>query len=120
RQRSELPDPRSPRTARRQPSQSPDRREARRMGASGAAAIRHGFCTGTRGKGVAMNSDELEGKLEELKGEAKEAAGKVTRNEELVEKGADQRAAGEDLEAYGKAKREVGEAVEDLGKEIKK
>jgi uncharacterized protein YjbJ (UPF0337 family) len=67
-----------------------------------------------------MNSDELEGKAEELKGKVKKATGDLTDNDRLRDEGAADEAAGKVQDTVGRGRRKVGEAIEDLGDQIKK
>ena len=66
------------------------------------------------------NSDEIEGKKENVKGRIKEAAGTLTGDRDLENEGANERAGGEVQEGFGRARRKVGEAIEDLGKDVKR
>lgn len=65
------------------------------------------------------NSDETEGKWEQVKGTVKEKAGQVTGDDELETEGAAQDAAGETQETWGKFKRGVSETVDSVGDAIK-
>jgi len=80
---------------------------------------RHETCRIARG-GDAMNKDERQGKLENLKGRVKEAAGTLADDPDLEKEGADERAEGAARETVGRARRKVGEAVEELGERIKR
>ena len=66
-----------------------------------------------------MNSDEREGKLENLKGRVKEAGGIISGNKDLEQEGADERSEGAVQDGLGRARRKVGEALEDLGNDVK-
>ena len=54
-----------------------------------------------------MNSDEREGKLENLKGRVKEAGGIISGNKDLEQEGADERSEGAVQEGLGRARRKV-------------
>jgi uncharacterized protein YjbJ (UPF0337 family) len=66
------------------------------------------------------NSDELDGKTEQVKGRAKQAWGDLTNNERLHDEGVADEAAGDVQEGFGRARRKVGEFIEDVGEGLKK
>ena len=69
---------------------------------------------------MAMNNDELKGKVDQIKGRAKQAAGDLTDDQRLHDEGAADEAGGELREGVGKARRKVGEAIKDVGDAIKR
>jgi uncharacterized protein YjbJ (UPF0337 family) len=64
------------------------------------------------------NTDEVQGKVDQVKGGIKEKVGRALDDRKLEDEGKADRAGGELREGYGEAKRKVGEAVEDIGKAI--
>ncbi|CAN5447275.1 hypothetical protein BH10ACI1_BH10ACI1_13600 [soil metagenome] len=65
------------------------------------------------------NSDEVEGKWEQLKGTVKDKVGEATGNRDLEAEGEVQNAEGDTQETWGKLKRGVGETVDAVGDAIK-
>ncbi len=66
------------------------------------------------------NSDELDGKTDQVKGKAKQAWGDLTDNERLHGEGVADESAGNVQEGFGRARRKVGETIEDIGDNLKK
>jgi uncharacterized protein YjbJ (UPF0337 family) len=66
------------------------------------------------------NSDELDGKTEQVKGRVKQAWGDLTNNERVHDEGVADEAAGNVQEGLGRARRKVGDFVEEIGENIKK
>ena len=66
------------------------------------------------------NSDEVKGKIDQLKGTDKQEVGKATGDADLHDEGVADEAGGNVREGFGTAKRKVGEAIEDVGEAIKK
>jgi uncharacterized protein YjbJ (UPF0337 family) len=65
-------------------------------------------------------SQEMRGKLKNLKGRGKEAVGVAVGNEKLEAEGAAERAEGAAQESVGKFRRKTGELVQEIGSAIKK
>lgn len=61
---------------------------------------------------MSTNSDEVEGKWEQVKGSVKETAGKITDDEQLEAEGKVQNAKGEGQETWGKFKGGVEDAAD--------
>jgi uncharacterized protein YjbJ (UPF0337 family) len=72
-----------------------------------------------KGKGNAMNRDQIEGKAKKAKGAVKEKTGELLGDRELESEGTSERGTGRARELYGKAREAVGQAVKDLGKKVK-
>jgi len=64
------------------------------------------------------NSDELQGKMDQVKGRVKQGVGDLTGNDRLRNEGVDDEAVGKVDEGVGKARRKVGEAVSKIGDKI--
>ena len=64
------------------------------------------------------NSDEAEGKWEQVKGTVKDKVGEVTGNKDLEAEGEAQNAGGEAQETWGKLKRGVSETVDAVGEAV--
>ena len=67
-----------------------------------------------------MNSDEFDGKTDQLKGKVKQAAGDLTDDEQLHDEGVADEAAGNVQEGFGRGRRKLGDAIEDIGDKIKR
>jgi uncharacterized protein YjbJ (UPF0337 family) len=63
----------------------------------------------TYNEGVAMNKDQIKGRVEEAKGAIKETAGRVTGNPDLKDRGTLEKAAGKVQKSYGDVKEQVKE-----------
>ncbi|HYO64381.1 MAG TPA: CsbD family protein [Pyrinomonadaceae bacterium] len=65
------------------------------------------------------NSDEVEGKVDQVKGRAKEEIGDITNDDRMRGEGRAEHAGGELQEGFGTARRKVGETIEDIGDAIR-
>jgi uncharacterized protein YjbJ (UPF0337 family) len=77
----------------------------------GIEAARRGFrlIRSNRLTGVAMNKDQVKGRVEEAKGAVKEAAGRMTGKPELEDRGTLEKVAGKAQKTYGDVKEQVKE-----------
>jgi uncharacterized protein YjbJ (UPF0337 family) len=69
----------------------------------------HGVDQPTCNEGVAMNKDQVKGRVEEAKGAIKEATGRVTGNANMQDRGTLEKAAGKVQKNYGDVKEQVKE-----------
>jgi len=66
------------------------------------------------------NSDEMEGKVDQVKGRAKEEIGGITGDDDLRAEGRAENVGGNVQEGFGTARRKVGETIEDIGDAIRR
>lgn len=66
------------------------------------------------------NSDEVEGKVDQVKGRAKEEIGDITGDRDLQSEGRAENIGGDIQEGFGTARRKVGETIEDIGDAIRR
>jgi uncharacterized protein YjbJ (UPF0337 family) len=60
---------------------------------------------------MAMNKDQVKGRVKEVKGKIKEAAGKLVGNEKLERKGKTEKVLGEAQAKFGDVKKDVKDAI---------
>jgi uncharacterized protein YjbJ (UPF0337 family) len=65
----------------------------------------------SRNRGIAMNKDQVQGRIEEAKGTVKQAAGRVTGKPDLEDRGTLEKAAGKVQQTFGDVKEQVKDAV---------
>ena len=66
------------------------------------------------------NSDELKGKLNQVKGKVKEHVGRATGDEQLQNEGLDDQTGGAFQAGVGEVRRKAGDAITDMGKKLRK
>lgn len=66
------------------------------------------------------NSDEVEGKFDQVKGSVKETVGGATGDRDMEAEGEADRASGKIQEGFGEAKRKVGDTIKGVGDAISK
>jgi uncharacterized protein YjbJ (UPF0337 family) len=62
-------------------------------------------------RGIAMNKDQVQGRVEEAKGAIKQATGHVTGKPDLEDRGTIEKAAGKVQKTYGDVKEQVKDAA---------
>lgn len=60
---------------------------------------------------MAMNKDQVKGRVKEVQGTIKEAAGKLVGNEKLEQKGRTEKVLGEVQASFGDVKKDVIDAI---------
>ncbi|MGE3344542.1 MAG: CsbD family protein [Vicinamibacterales bacterium] len=73
----------------------------------------------TKGE-IAMNKNEREGKMDQVKGKVKEGVGHVTDDPNMKDEGQMDQTKGKVQEGVGKVQREVGERMENAGKNLQR
>jgi uncharacterized protein YjbJ (UPF0337 family) len=73
--------------------------------------IRRDACVETNHEEIAMNKDQVKGRVKEVKGKAKEIAGVLAGDETLEQKGKLQNAVGKAQAGYGDLKRDLKKAT---------